>query len=108
MTYVWILHENRNYATIARTFPFKVHSTFMTTLEQAAEKLDFKRILPILVIVLVDLMGLSIIIPLMPLFAARFGATHVVNVGERGLGEAAVGLRRWTRPRVPASRQGHP
>src|SRR5215208_1872671 len=52
--------------------------TIMTTLEQAAEKLDFKRILPILVIVLVDLMGLSIIIPLMPLFAARFGATPVV------------------------------
>src|SRR5215208_2785822 len=50
----------------------------MTTLEQAAEKLDFKRILPILVIVLVDLMGLSIIIPLMPLFAARFGATPVL------------------------------
>jgi MFS family permease len=78
VTYLWILHENRNYATIARTFPFKVHSTFMTTLEQAAEKLDFKRILPILVIVLVDLMGLSIIIPLMPLFAARFGATPLI------------------------------
>jgi DHA1 family tetracycline resistance protein-like MFS transporter len=40
-----------------------------------AEKLDFKRVLPILMIVLVDLMGLSIIIPLLPLFAARFGAT---------------------------------
>src|SRR5512139_1848924 len=50
----------------------------MTTLEQTAEKLDFKRVLPILVIVLVDLMGLSIIIPLMPLFAARFGATPLV------------------------------
>jgi DHA1 family tetracycline resistance protein-like MFS transporter len=46
----------------------------MSTREQTAEKLDFKRILPILAIVLVDLMGLSIIIPLMPLFAARFGA----------------------------------
>src|SRR6266498_1804014 len=56
----------------------KVHLTFMTTLEQAAEKLDFKRILPILVIVLVDLMGLSIIIPLLPLFAARFGATPII------------------------------
>jgi len=50
----------------------------MTTLEQAAEKLDFKRILPLLVIVLVDLTGLSIIIPLMPLFAARFGATPLI------------------------------
>ena len=50
----------------------------MTTLEQTTEKLDFKRILPILVIVLVDLMGLSIIIPLLPLFAARFGATPFI------------------------------
>src|SRR5512138_1141406 len=50
----------------------------MTTLEQTVEKLDFKGILPILVIVLVDLMGLSIIIPLLPLFAARFGATPLV------------------------------
>ena len=47
----------------------------MTTQENNAEKLDFKRILPILVIVLVDLMGLSIIIPLLPLYAARFGAS---------------------------------
>src|SRR5512142_833146 len=50
----------------------------MTALEQTAEKLDFKGILPVLVIVLVDLMGLSIIIPLLPLFAARFGATPLV------------------------------
>src|SRR5215208_4761629 len=50
----------------------------MTTLEQTTEKLDFKRILPILVIVLVDLMRLSIIIPLLPLFAARFGATPLM------------------------------
>src|SRR5512138_1828768 len=46
----------------------------MATLEQSVEKLDFKRILPVLVIVLVDLVGLSIIIPLLPLYAARFGA----------------------------------
>lgn len=46
----------------------------MTALEQTAEKLDFKGILPVLIIVLVDLTGLSIIIPLLPLFAARFGA----------------------------------
>ncbi len=38
------------------------------------EKLDFKRILPIFVIVLVDLLGLTIIIPLLPLYAASFGA----------------------------------
>ncbi len=38
------------------------------------EKLDFKKILPILVIIFVDLLGLSIIIPLLPLYAARYGA----------------------------------
>jgi DHA1 family tetracycline resistance protein-like MFS transporter len=43
--------------------------------QQSTEKLDFKRILPIIVIVFVDLLGLSIIIPLLPLFAARFSAT---------------------------------
>lgn len=42
------------------------------------EKLDFKRILPVLVIVLVDLLGLSVIIPLLPLYAARFGSTPLV------------------------------
>lgn len=49
----------------------------MTT-ETTTEKLDFKRILPVLVIVLVDLMGLSIIIPLLPLYAARFGSSPLV------------------------------
>lgn len=39
-----------------------------------SEKLDFKRILPILVVVLVDLMGLTIIIPLLPIYAATYGA----------------------------------
>jgi DHA1 family tetracycline resistance protein-like MFS transporter len=38
------------------------------------DKLDFRRILPIFVIVLIDLMGLTIIIPLLPLYAASFGA----------------------------------
>ena len=52
----------------------------MTATETVApvEKLDFKRVLPIVCIVLVDLMGLSIIIPLLPLFAARFGATPLL------------------------------
>lgn len=44
------------------------------------EKLDFKQILPIFVIVLVGLMGLTIIIPLLPLYAAAFGA-NAVTVG---------------------------
>ena len=38
------------------------------------DKLDFKRILPIFVIVLVDLLGLTIIIPLLPYYAVEFGA----------------------------------
>ena len=49
----------------------------MTTIEQPVEKLDFKRILPIIVIVLVDLIGLSIIIPILPYFAARFSAMPI-------------------------------
>lgn len=38
------------------------------------EKLDVKKILPVFIIVLVDLLGLTIIIPLLPLYAASFGA----------------------------------
>lgn len=43
-------------------------------MQDTTEKLDFKRILPIFVIVLVDLLGLTIIIPLLPLYAVSFGA----------------------------------
>lgn len=43
--------------------------------ENSEEKLDFKKILPIFIVVLIDLMGLTIIIPLLPLYAATFGAT---------------------------------
>ncbi|MFN8471460.1 MAG: MFS transporter [Anaerolineae bacterium] len=39
------------------------------------DKLDFKRVLPIFVIVLIDLLGVTIIIPLLPLYATAFGAT---------------------------------
>lgn len=42
------------------------------------EKLDFRKILPIFVIVLVDLLGLTIIIPLLALYAASFGASPLV------------------------------
>jgi DHA1 family tetracycline resistance protein-like MFS transporter len=52
-----------------------VHSSQST---DKLDKLDFKRILPVIVIILVDLIGLSIIIPLLPLFAARFGANAFV------------------------------
>ena len=44
----------------------------------AEEKLDFKVILPVFVIVLVDLLGLTIIIPLLPIYAASFGANAFV------------------------------
>ena len=50
----------------------------MTVPPAVSEKLDLKRILPIIVIVFVDLLGLSIIIPLLPLYAARFSATPLV------------------------------
>ncbi len=50
----------------------------MARLEVNTEKLDFKKILPVLVIILVDLIGLSIIVPLMPLYAARFGASPLI------------------------------
>jgi len=41
----------------------------------ADEKLDYKKILPVFVVVLVDLLGLTIIIPLLPLYAVAFGAS---------------------------------
>src|ERR1044071_6875918 len=50
----------------------------MTVAERTTDKLDFKRVLPIVAIVLVDLIGLSIIIPILPYFAARFSATPIV------------------------------
>ena len=42
------------------------------------EKLDFKKVLPIFVIVLIDLLGLTVIIPLMPLYATSFSATPLL------------------------------
>jgi len=44
----------------------------------AEEKLNFKKIFPIFIIVLIDLLGVTIIIPLMPLYAASFGASAVM------------------------------
>lgn len=49
-----------------------------TAVDDDDEKLDFKTILPIFVIVLVDLLGLTIIIPLLPIYAASFGANAFV------------------------------
>ena len=48
----------------------------MTAAQSASDdKLDFKKILPVFAIVLIDLLGLTIIIPLMPLYATSFGAS---------------------------------
>ena len=44
----------------------------------AEEKLNFKKIFPIFIIVLIDLLGVTIIIPLMPLYAASFGASAIM------------------------------
>ncbi|MGJ3241025.1 MAG: MFS transporter [Anaerolineae bacterium] len=45
---------------------------------QPTEKLNFKRVLPVFIIVLVDVLGLTIIIPLLPLYSAAFGANAFV------------------------------
>ncbi|MAU12150.1 MAG: hypothetical protein CL607_20175 [Anaerolineaceae bacterium] len=51
----------------------------MTGAEKPAEeKLDFKKVLPIFIIVLVDLLGLTIIIPLLPLYTVAMGADPLV------------------------------
>jgi MFS family permease len=44
---------------------------------KAADSLDFKKLLPILAVVLVDLLGLTIIVPLLPLYAASFRASPI-------------------------------
>lgn len=51
--------------------------------QQSDEKLDFKRVLPVFVIVLIDILGLTIIIPLLPLYATAFGA-NAVMIGALG------------------------
>lgn len=53
--------------------------------------LTFKRVLPIFAIIFVDLMGLTIIIPLLPLYAASFGAGAFVI----GMLEAAYPLMQF-------------
>jgi MFS transporter, DHA1 family, tetracycline resistance protein len=54
-----------------------VNTTNTTTLP-AEDRLDMKKILPVFVIILIDLLGLTIIIPLMSLYAASFGASASV------------------------------
>jgi DHA1 family tetracycline resistance protein-like MFS transporter len=44
------------------------------------DKLDFKKILPIFVIVLINLLGMTVIIPLMPLYAAARRQTFAIGL----------------------------
>ncbi|MBV9788320.1 MAG: MFS transporter [Chloroflexi bacterium] len=55
-----------------------MHTSQTAPATPAAEKLDFKKLLPILTVVLVDLLGLTIIIPLLPLYAASFRVSPFV------------------------------
>lgn len=45
-----------------------------TAVPAVTDRLDIKKILPVFSIVLIDLLGLTIIIPLLPLYATSFGA----------------------------------
>lgn len=55
-----------------------MHETQQKNQPSAEDKLDFKKILPIFIIVLIDLLGVTIIIPLMPLYATSFNATPLL------------------------------
>lgn len=44
------------------------------TTRDPAEKLPFKKIFPLLIVVLMDILGLAIFFPLLPLYATAFGA----------------------------------
>jgi DHA1 family tetracycline resistance protein-like MFS transporter len=52
--------------------------TTTNNISTADEKLDVKKILPVFIIVLIDLLGLTIIIPLLPLYATSFGASPFI------------------------------
>lgn len=53
------------------------------------DKLDFKRIMPVFVIILIDLLGLTIIIPLMSFYAASYGA-NATTIGLLGAAYPAM------------------
>ncbi|MEM7800927.1 MAG: MFS transporter, partial [Chloroflexota bacterium] len=46
--------------------------------EKIETKLDMKKIVPVLVVVLVDVMGLTIIVPILPYYSIVFGASPFV------------------------------
>lgn len=45
------------------------------TIEEESSGLDFKRVMPIFALVFVDVLGLSVLLPLLHLYAAAYGAT---------------------------------
>ena len=45
---------------------------------QAEDSLDFKKLVPVLVVVLVDVLGLTILIPILPYYAIAFGADATI------------------------------
>jgi len=47
-------------------------------LSDKPDRLDFNKVLPVFTIVLIDLLGLTIIIPLLPFYATTFGANAFV------------------------------
>jgi DHA1 family tetracycline resistance protein-like MFS transporter len=53
------------------------HMSDASQAQSQDEKLNFKQILPIFIIVLVDILGLTVILPLLPLYAAAFGADAI-------------------------------
>jgi DHA1 family tetracycline resistance protein-like MFS transporter len=66
-------------------------STHTHAAPAAEDKLDFKRIFPIFAVVLVDLLGLTIIVPLLPLYAATFRASPL-TIGLLGAAYPAMQL----------------
>ncbi|PKN89750.1 MAG: MFS transporter, partial [Chloroflexi bacterium HGW-Chloroflexi-7] len=57
--------------------------------QKPEDKLDFKKILPVFIIILIDLLGLTIIIPLMSFYAASFGA-NATTIGLLGAAYPAM------------------
>lgn len=53
-------------------------TTSVSAENASGDRLDMKKVLPVFLIVVVDLLGLTIIIPLMPLYATSFGATPFI------------------------------
>jgi MFS transporter, DHA1 family, tetracycline resistance protein len=47
----------------------------MTNSEATPSRLDFRRVMPIFVLVFVDVLGLTVVLPLLHLYAAAYGAT---------------------------------